>query len=106
MVDAPHIHALHQALASCQTAEEVARFLRDLCTSQEIDTFAERWWIAQLLADTEMSYRDISAKTGASTTTIGRVARFLQQEPYQGYKLALARRQTVSRETHHGDENA
>jgi TrpR-related protein YerC/YecD len=103
MVEDEHLAALYDAIATCQTQEEVARFMRDLCTRQEIGTFAERWWIAQLLADTKLSYRDISARTGASTTTIGRVARFLQQEPHHGYRLALGRRETdadgVSRET-------
>lgn len=65
--------------------------MRDLCTRQELEAFAERWWIARLLAEGNASYREISQLTGASTTTIGRVARFLQQEPHEGYKLVLDR---------------
>lgn len=41
--------------------------------------------------DIENNYRDIAAMTGASTTTVARVARFLNQENYQGYKLVLGR---------------
>ena len=39
----------------------------------------------------DASYRDISATTGASTTTVGRVARFLEKEGFQGYRLVLDR---------------
>jgi len=39
-----------------------------------------------LLQEGELSYRDINAKTGVSTTTIGRVARFLRDEPHGGYR--------------------
>ena len=82
---------LLQAFALCQTPEVAGRFLRDLCTPQEMDAFAERWYIARLLAAGGHSYRAISQMTGASTTTIGRVARFLQQEEYEGYQLILSR---------------
>ena len=36
-----------------------------------------------------LSYRDIHEATGVSTTTIVRVARFLRQEPNQGYRMAI-----------------
>lgn len=83
--------ALYEAVASLKTADEVQRFMADLCTRKELSEFAERWLIARLLNQGDLSYRDISAMTGASTTTIGRVARFLSQETHQGYKLVLNR---------------
>ena len=83
--------ALFQALSSLKNAEEMRRFLADLCTPKEISEFSERWLIARLLATGHHSYRDINTLTGASTTTIGRVARFLEQENHQGYRLALER---------------
>lgn len=83
--------ALFEAIASLQSAEEVRRFLTDLCTRKEIEEFSERWVIARLLHKGGHSYRDISALTGVSTTTVGRVARYLQQEPHQGYKIVLDR---------------
>jgi TrpR-related protein YerC/YecD len=83
--------ALFAAIASLQSPEEVRRFLTDLCTRKELDEFSERWLIARLLHEGGLSYRDISARTGASTTTVGRVARFLQQEAHHGYKLVLGR---------------
>lgn len=51
----------------------------------------ERWRIAQMLDEGEKSYREIAAQTGASVTTVGRVARFLREEPYQGYRILLDR---------------
>ncbi|MDB5492630.1 MAG: TrpR like protein YerC/YecD [Micavibrio sp.] len=83
--------ALFEAIASLRSSEEVRRFLTDLCTRKELAEFSERWVIARLLHAGGHSYRDISALTGASTTTVGRVARYLQQEPHQGYKIILDR---------------
>ena len=72
-----------------ETSEEVMNFLRDLCTPQELKSLQERWEVCQLLADGELSYRQISKQTGSSTTTIGRVSRFLNDEPYKGYRKLL-----------------
>lgn len=82
---------LYGAIASLQSADEVRRFMADLCTRKELSEFAERWLIARLLNQGDLSYREISAMTGASTTTVGRVAKFLSQEAHQGYKLVLDR---------------
>ena len=83
--------ALCKAVLSLKSEDEAKRFLIDLCTPGEIKDFGERWLIARLLAKGGMSYREISALTGASTTTVGRVARFLEQEPHHGYKTILER---------------
>lgn len=85
------ITGLNEALTELKTAEEFRRFLVDLCTPAELRALSERWQVAQLLDQTDMSYRDISAQTGVSTTTIGRVARFLKDEPHQGYHIVLER---------------
>lgn len=79
------------ALTSVKSAEEMERFLVDLCTPAELRALSERWHVAQLLDAGEQSYRDINALTGVSTTTIGRVARFLKDEPHQGYRAVLDR---------------
>jgi len=81
------------ALSSVKTAEEMERFLIDLCTPAELRALAERWHVAQMLDAGEKSYREINALTGVSTTTIGRVARFLKDEPHQGYRTVLDRMQ-------------
>ena len=83
--------ALFEALVSLQTVEECRAFLADLCTPREVAALQERWLIVRMLDGGGMSYRDISARTGASTTTIGRVARFLLQEAHHGYRLVLDR---------------
>jgi len=84
---------LAKALTSVNTAEEMERFLVDLCTPAELRALAERWHVAQMLDAGEQSYREINALTGVSTTTIGRVARFLKDEPHQGYRAVLDRMQ-------------
>lgn len=83
--------SIAKAILSLKTEKEVNNFLRDLCTPGEIKDFEERWLIAQLLATGEYSYREVAEKAKASITTVTRVARFLKDEPYQGYFLALSR---------------
>lgn len=85
---------LYEAFAALRDADEAARFLRDLATPAELAAFAERWRIARMLDEGALSYREIAAATGASTTTVGRVARFLREEPHQGYRTMLDRLET------------
>ncbi|PWE17931.1 TrpR like protein, YerC/YecD [Marinicauda salina] len=85
------IDALCEALLVLRTADEAKRFLMDLATPGELAALAERWRVALMLDAGEKSYREISAETGVSTTTVTRVARFLSQEPHQGYRLVLDR---------------
>lgn len=80
---------LCDALLTPTSREEMCGLLRDLCTPAEIRTLAERWHVARLLDQTDLSYREIHDGTGVSTTTIVRVGRFLRQEPYQGYRRAI-----------------
>jgi TrpR-related protein YerC/YecD len=82
---------LYASLTRLSDEAEVRRFLVDLCTPQEMREMEERWRVAQLLDDGTLSYRDIRAETGVSLTTITRVARFLRDEPHQGYRLILDR---------------
>ena len=86
----PWFRDLCSALASCKTAEEVADFLRDVGTLSELKAWSERWAVANHVA-AGRTYRAITAKTGASTTTVTRVARFLQSGE-GGYRRILARR--------------
>jgi TrpR-related protein YerC/YecD len=82
---------LCDTLLLLKTRDEAHNFLKDLCTPQEILALNERWRVCQLLAQEDLSYREIHSLTGASLTTIGRVARFLKTEPYHGYRLLLDR---------------
>ena len=86
-----HLGSLCEALTSLETADEAHDFLRDICSPAEIKALAERWRIALLLDAGDLSYREIAAETGASTTTVGRVARFLKEEPHQGYRTLIDR---------------
>jgi len=80
---------LEVALTRLDNPEDVKAFLIDLCTPAELRALSERWHVAQILDEGEKSYRDIQAETGVSTTTIGRVARFLRDEPHGGYRTVL-----------------
>ena len=82
---------LCEALLTPRDAGEMARLLADLCTPAEVRTLAERWHVARLLGQTDLTYRDIHDATGVSTTTIVRVARFLRQEPHRAYQMAIER---------------
>ncbi len=80
---------LIKALLLLEDRDTALRFLKDLCTPQELNALAERWRVCQLLAAGNMSYREIHAQTGASLATIVRVARFLKDEPFHGYQAVL-----------------
>jgi len=82
---------LNEALLMLKNKNEVDGFLKDLCTPAELKALEERWSVAQLLYEDNLSYREIARKLKTSTTTVTRVARFLSNEPYQGYKKLLER---------------
>ena len=81
--------ALCRAILTLDTADEVALFLRDLCTRNEIDELSSRWSVATLL-ESGLPYRQVSDRTGVSTTTIGRVNEW-RRHGMGGYRLALDR---------------
>lgn len=81
--------SLSEALLSLETRQEVKQFLEDLCTPAELEAMVDRWRVAQLL-EQGYSYRDIREMTEVSVTTVGRVARFLEQGT-GGYRLVLDR---------------
>ena len=85
------LERLCEAFLQLKSPEECRLFLLDLCTPAEVSALTERWKIARLLAEGQLSYREIHDRTGGSLATITRVARFLKQEPYQGYRLVLER---------------
>lgn len=81
--------SLSETLLSLETAQEVKQFLEDLCTPAELEAMVDRWRVAQLVKQ-GYSYRDIRDMTKVSVTTIGRVARFIEQGT-GGYRTALDR---------------
>jgi TrpR-related protein YerC/YecD len=80
---------LFGAILWLETREELERFFRDLCTLAELEAMAHRWQVAQLV-EQGLPYLEISERTGASTTTVTRVAHWLRHGE-GGYRLALDR---------------
>jgi TrpR-related protein YerC/YecD len=83
---------LFDAMLVLKTRTEVERFFRDLCTLSELEAMAHRWQVAKLV-EKGMPYLEISERTGASTTTVTRVAHWLKHGE-GGYRLALDRAAT------------
>lgn len=67
----------------------VAAFLRDLCTTAELDAMGQRLTVARLVRDA-VPYQEISRRTGASTATVTRVAHWLNYGE-GGYGAVLER---------------
>lgn len=88
-VSKKELASLFEAIAQLQSSEEAEAFLRDLCTPMELKAMEKRWKVCQHLALGKKSYREIHSETKVSLTTIGRVARFLKEEKYQGYLSVL-----------------
>jgi TrpR-related protein YerC/YecD len=80
---------LVDAILALPDRADAERFLRDLLTLNEIHDLAQRWQVVLLLAD-GLHYAEISARTGASTATITRIASWLKHGT-GGYQAALAR---------------
>src|SRR3989338_4121831 len=59
-----------------KNTDEAKRFLRDLMTPQEIKEFANRLEAASLLSSL-MQYNFITERTGLSSATIARIAKWL-----------------------------
>jgi TrpR-related protein YerC/YecD len=86
---------LCQALLSLRTVAEMQAFLDDLCTPAEREAMGDRWSVVPHLLAGE-PYREIHEHTAVSITTIGRVARCLEQGA-GGYRLAAGRVQARAR---------
>ena len=86
----PQIRELMEAVLTLRTVEEAERFFRDLCTLAELEAMAHRWHAARLLSEGH-PYLEVSKLTGASTTTVTRVAHWLKHGE-DGYQLVLDRR--------------
>ena len=85
---------LFEAILSLEDRDELERFLRDLCTLGELQAMAHRWEVAKLV-DQGLPYHEIARRTGASTTTVTRVAHWLRHGE-GGYRQALERRKRLS----------
>jgi TrpR-related protein YerC/YecD len=80
---------LCKALLSMRDVGEMRAFLRDLCTPAELEALVDRWTVVPWVLEGK-PYREIHEHTAVSITTIGRVARFLNQGS-GGYRTAASR---------------
>jgi len=90
---------LFTAILSLKSVPEAEAFFRDLCTVEELKEMADRWETARLI-DTGLPYRTIAAQVKTSTTTVSRVASWLNNGA-GGYRLVLDRRGDSKAVTHH-----
>ena len=77
---------LFDAILTLKTKEECYKFFSDACTPKEIGAIAQRFVVAKML-DKKCVYNEIVEATGASTATISRVSRSMNE----GFKLVLER---------------
>ena len=80
------INNLCDAILSLKDREECLRFFDDLCTRKELQSIAQRFEVAKLLAEGK-KFNEIVQQTGASTATIARVNRSLIYDT-KGYRRA------------------
>lgn len=74
------------AILTLKNREECYKFFSDACTPKEIAAIAQRFVVAKMLNDKQV-YSEIVKNTGASTATISRVSRSINE----GFQLAFER---------------
>ncbi|HEX7338893.1 MAG TPA: YerC/YecD family TrpR-related protein [Rhodanobacteraceae bacterium] len=79
--------SLCRAMLALDKLSDMRAFLRDLCTPAEMEALIDRWRVVPHVLE-GVPYRDIHELTGVSITTIGRVARFLN-DGNGGYQAAI-----------------
>lgn len=77
---------LFEAILTLESKEELEKFFFDACTPKEIGAIAQRFAVAKLLNEKKV-YNEIIEKTGASTATISRVSRSMNE----GFDIAFRR---------------
>lgn len=82
--------SLFEAILLLKNNNEATKFFRDLLTLKEIKDFSTRFKIAKLLYEKKYSYEQIAKKCSVSTTTVTRVAHWLNHG-MGGYKIILGR---------------
>ena len=79
----------YRAILQLRTEEECYSFFRDVCTQNELRAMEQRFEGARLLTK-GMVYNEILERTGASSATISRVARSLNDST-GGYDCVFER---------------
>ena len=78
-----------QAVLTLRNEEECYRFFEDVCTAKELLSFSQRYEVAAMLRE-DRTYLEIAELTGASTATISRVNRTMNNGN-DGYDLTFSR---------------
>ncbi len=76
----------YDAVLTLKTHKECESFFGDACTPKEINTIAQRFVVAKMLSEKKV-YNEIIEATGASTATISRVSRSMNE----GFSTAIER---------------
>ena len=79
----------YRAIMLLKDEEECYSFFRDVCTQTELRAMEQRFEVARLLTQ-GMVYNEILERTGASSATISRVARSLNDSA-GGYECVFER---------------
>ncbi len=74
------------AILTLENRDECYKFFSDACTPKEVGAIAQRFVVAKMLNDKQV-YSEIVKQTGASTATISRVNRSINE----GFELAFKR---------------
>ncbi|PWM43889.1 MAG: hypothetical protein DBX47_06615 [Clostridiales bacterium] len=83
------LDALYRSILTLKDEDECAAYFEDLCTIAEIKALAQRLEVAKMLKDGK-TYTEVEAQTGASSATISRVNRCLENGA-GGYVTVLGR---------------
>ncbi len=87
----PEVEELFRAILTLKDVEECYTFFEDVCTMNEILLFAQRYQVAKFLGE-KYTYQEIAEKSGASTATISRVKRSID-DGNGGYDMVFKRLQ-------------
>ena len=85
----PRHMELYEAIASLESLDECIKLFDDLLSVAELRAMEQRYQVARMLNE-GMVYSAILEKTGASSATISRVNRSLQNAG-EGYRTVFAR---------------
>src|SRR5436190_18448078 len=86
----PEVDDLCDALLAMRSSDEVAAFLRDVCSLHELEVLSHRWHADRLL-DQGVPYPQVAQRVHGSTTTVTRLAHW-PRHGEGGYRLVLDRR--------------
>lgn len=88
-LNSSEVEQLFEAILSLKDTAECRKFFKDICTVNELTTLSQRFDVGIRLLD-GMTYQEVSRETGASTATISRVRRLLNDDE-DGLEMAAER---------------